>query len=165
MTNSQYYSNVVPYSISGTPFAVVFDAADGSSSNPEWHRALSELVSNGVKPIFNNISDNICAMAWVDLVPKLGFMPNILSIKIALAAGVCTKEDMLTVFASNKEWIDQASFRGALGDFLCIHNSQLLPLSMVIGQEENTQKLIEKFSNPESAVSFLEENNIINSID
>ena len=162
MTNSQYHSDVLPYSISGTPFAEVFDAADGSSSNSEWHKALSELVSNGVKPIFNNISDNICAMAWVDLVPKLGFMPNILSIKIALAAGVCTKEDMLTVFASNKEWIDQASFRGALGDFLGIHNTQLLPLSMVVSREESTQKLIKIFSNPESAVRFLEENNLIN---
>ena len=162
MTNSQYYSNVMPYSISGTPFASVFDAADGSSSNPEWYKAMSDLVSNGVKPIFNSISDKICATAWVDLIPKLGFMPNILSIKIALASGVCTKEDMLTVFANNKEWIDQTSFRGALGEFLRIHNTQLLPLSMVLGREEATHKLMEVFSNPESAFEFLNENNLIN---
>jgi len=161
MNNSLYYPNVIPYNISETPFAAVFDAADGSSSNPEWYKAMSELVSNGVKPVFNSITDNMCAMAWVDLVPKLGFIPNILSIKIALAAGVCTKEDMLTVFASSKEWIDQASFRGALGDFLGIHNTQLLPLSMVIGREEATHKLMEVFFNPESAFQFLNENNLI----
>lgn len=165
MANTEYYPNAVQYSLKDTAYNAVYDAADGSSSNPEWYKAMSELVSYGVKPIFNSISDKICATAWVDLVPKLGIMPNILSIKIALAAGVCTKEDMLMVFASNKEWIDQASFRSALGNFLCIHNTQLLPLSLVIGQEESTQNLIEKFSNPESAVSFLEENNIINSLD
>ena len=92
-------------------------------------------------------------------------MPNILSKKISLAAGVSTKEDILSVFSNNDKWIDQASFRGALGDFLGIHNTQLLPLSMVVGREEGTHKLIEIFSNPESAVRFLEENNLKNSFD
>lgn len=165
MTNFKYYSNAMPYSISGTPFAAVFDAADGSSSNPEWYTVMGELVSNGAKPVFNNIPDTTCAIAWVDLFKKLGFMPNILSIKISLAAGVSTKEDILSVFSNNDKWIDQASFRGALGDFLGIHNTQLLPLSMVVSREEGTHKLIEIFSNPESAVRFLEENNIKNSFD
>jgi hypothetical protein len=162
MTNSQYYSNVMPYSISGTPFAAVFDAADGSSSNPEWYTVIGELVRNGVKPIFNNVSDQVCVIAWVDLFKKLGFMPNILSIKISLAAGISTKEDIFSVFSNHDKWIDQASFRGALGDFLGIHNTQLLPLSMVVSREESTQKFIKIFSNPESIATFLEENNLIN---
>jgi hypothetical protein len=152
----------MPYSISGTPFAAVFDAADGSSSNPEWYTVIGELVRNGVKPIFNNVSDQVCVIAWVDLFKKLGFMPNILSIKISLAAGVSTKENIFSVFSSNEKWIDQASFRGALADFLGIHNTQLLPLSMVVSREESTQKLIKIFSNPESIATFLEENNLIN---
>lgn len=165
MTNSQYYSSVMPYSISETPFAAVFDAPDGSSSNPEWYTVIEELVGNGTKPVFNNISDETCAIAWIDLFKKLGFMPNILSIKISLAAGVSTKENIFSVFSSNEKWIDQASFRGALGDFLGIHNTQLLPLSMVVSREESTQKLIKIFSNPESVATFLEENNLINSFE
>ena len=165
MTKFQYYSNGIPYSISGTPFAAVFDAADGSSSNPEWYTVMAELVSNGEKPIFNNVSDKTCAIAWIDLFKKLGFMPNILSVKISLAAGVSTKEDILTVFSSNDKWIDQASFRGALADFLGIHNTQLLLLSMVIGRDESTHKLIEIFSNPESAIKYLRELDLIKEVE
>lgn len=165
MTNFKYYSNAIPYNISETPFATVFDAVDGSSSNPEWYAVMAELVSKGAKPVFNNISNETCAIAWIDLYKKLGFMPNILSIKISLAAGISTKEDILSVFSNNDKWNDQASFRGALGDFLGIHNTQLLPLSMVVGREEGTQKLMEIFSNTESAVRFLKENNMINLFD
>ena len=165
MTNFKYYSSAIPYSISETPFAAVFDAPDGSSSNPEWYTVIEELIGNGAKPVFNNISDETCAIAWIDLFKKLGFMPNILSIKISLAAGVSTKEDILSVFSNNYKWIDQASFRYALGDFLGIHNSQLLPLSMVVGREENTEKLLKIFSSPESIAIFLKENKLINLLD
>jgi len=165
MAKTEYYPNAVKYDLKDTAYNAVYDAADGSSTKPEWYKAMSELVSNGVKPVFNNISDKTCAIAWVDLFKKIGFMPNILSVKISLAAGVSTKEDLLSVFSNNDKWIDQASFRGSLGDFLGIHNTQLLPLSMVVSREESTQELIKIFSSPESIVTFLKENKLINLLD
>lgn len=162
MTDFQYYPNRIPYSISGTPFAAVFDSPDGSSSDPQWHEVISKLVSDGAKPSFNNVSDQTCAKAWMDLVPKLGFLPNILSIKITLAAGVSLKKDIESIFENNKNWIDQASFRGSLGDFLGIHNTQLVPLTMVVSMMKETKDLVHRFSDPEGAVRFLEENNLIN---
>lgn len=156
MDTSQIYTSPVAYSLLQTPFAAVFDAPDGSSSNPNWQTVVSDLVKEGVEPIFNNISDETCAKAWMYLVPKLGFLPNVLSVKITLSAGISSKEDLSTVFSTSKNWLDQASFRAALGAFLGIHNTQLIPLAMVIVQQESTQKLIQIFSNPETAMTYIE---------
>jgi len=159
MNDSQFYPNAITYSLRDTPFATIFDALDGSSSKSNWSNLVSELIDSGVKPVFNIVSDDVCIKAWAFLLPQLGFMPNILSVKISLAAGICNKDDLLTVFSSNKNWIDQASFRGALGDFLGIHNTQLIPLSMAVGREEDTQKLFDIFSNSESVIKYFEEKN------
>jgi len=159
MNNSQLYPNAIAYSLLNTPYAAIFDAPDGSSSNPDWQAVISSLVQDGAEPIFNDITDEICAKAWMLLVPQLGFMPNMLSVKIALSAGISSKEDLSTLFSTNKNWIDQASFRSALGNFLGIHNTQLLPLALVIGQQVNTQKLISIFSNPETAMTYIENMN------
>ena len=154
VSNKQLYQNPILYSLAGTEFSEVFDSPDGSSSDPKWHDLISELVSNGRKPIFNIIADEVCVKAWSFLLPHLGFMPNMLSVKISLAAGVANTDDMLSVFSTNNKWIDQASFRGALGDFLGIHNTQLLPLSMVVGREVSTQKLMETFSDHKSVMKY-----------
>ena len=53
MTNFKYYSNAIPYSISGTPFAAVFDAADGSSSNPEWYTVMGLVPLHGLTYLKN----------------------------------------------------------------------------------------------------------------
>lgn len=156
MNADQFYPNPIPYSLMETPFNAVFDAPDGSSSDPNWHKVISDLVNNGFEPIFNHISDEACVKAWLFLVEQLKLMPNMLSVKIALSAGISTKQDLLTIFSKNKDWIDQASFRGALGDFLEINNTQLIPLSLVIGRQESTQKLVQIFSDPESAMKFIE---------
>ena len=104
MNASVYYQNAIPFSLIGTPFESVFDAADGSSTDPNWHKVISQLVDDGAKPVFNsNVPDEICAQAWLDLFRHLGFMPNMLSVKISLASGVFIKEDMLSVFAENKK--------------------------------------------------------------
>jgi hypothetical protein len=156
MNDSKFYQNAVSYSLSETPFSALFDAPDGSSSNPNWVQIVSEFVNNGDEPIFNHISDDACVNAWKFLFPQIGCMPNMLSVKIALASGVCTKEDILSIFIQGKGWIDQASFRGSLGEFLGIHNTQLLPLSMVIARQESTKKLFEIFSDPDSVIKYLE---------
>lgn len=162
MNASVYYQNAIPFSLIGTPFESVFDAADGSSTDPNWHKVISQLVDDGAKPVFNsNVPDEACAQAWMDLFQHIGFMPNMLSVKISLAAGISLKEDLFSVSAKAKEWIDQASFRGALSDFLGIHNTQILPLSMVIGREEGTLKLLKTFSDPESAIIFMQEKKIL----
>ena len=163
MNASVYYQNAIPFSLAGTPFDAVFDAADGGSTDPDWYKAIDQLVNDGAKPVFNsNVPDEVCARAWMDLAEQLGFMPNIFSVKISLAAGICTKEDIVSVFSKNKEWIDQASFRGALSDFLGVHNTRIVPLSMVVGREVGTSKLIQTFSDPESTSIFMQEKNIMN---
>ena len=156
MNDSQFYPNPIQYSLLQTPFAAVFDAPDGSSSDPDRHKVITDLVNDGVEPIFNHIPEEACVKAWMFLVPQLGFMPNMLSVKIALSAGISTKQDLLTIFSKNKDWIDQASFRGALGDFLEKNNTQLIPLSLVIGRQESTQKLVQVFYDPETAMKFIE---------
>lgn len=156
MNDFNFYPNAIAYTLSGTRFSEVFDAPDGGSSNPNWVQLVSEFVNNGDEPIFNHISDDACVNAWKFLLPQLGYMPNMLSVKIALASGVCTKEDILSIFIQGKGWIDQASFRGSLGEFLGIHNTQLLPLSMVIARQESTKKLFEIFSDPDSVIKYLE---------
>jgi hypothetical protein len=156
MNTSQFYPSPIAYSLLQTPFAAVFDAPDGSSTDPNWQQVISDLVNDGIEPIFNDISDEVCAKAWMFLVPQLGFLPNMLSVKITLSAGISSKEDLSTVFSTNKNWVDQASFRAALGEFLGIHNTQLLPLTSVIGRQENTKKLIQIFSNPETAMAYVE---------
>jgi len=159
MNDSQFYPNPIQYSLLQTPFATVFDAPDGSSSDPNWFEVITELVNDGVEPTFNHISDEACVKAGLFLVEQLKLMPNMLAVKIALSAGISSKEDLLKVFENNKDWIDQADFRGALGDFLEINNTQLLPLSFVIGRQESTDKLFQIFSEYKTAMEYLEKEN------
>ena len=106
MNDTQFYPNPIQYGLLQTPFAAVFDAPDGSSSDPNWRKVTTDLVDDGVEPMFNHISDEACVKAWMFLVEQLKFIPNMLAVKVTFSAGISSKEDLLKVFANNKNWID-----------------------------------------------------------
>lgn len=150
-STDQYVPDSTRFTVDGTEFANIFNNDEGHSDDPEWHEKMMKLIEKGEKPIYTTmIPKDAIARAYLDVCEGISkendpYCPNIFFVKLALAAGINTEVDILTLFKNARDWYEGSCFRAALGEFLGLYNTQFLTITTLVAREESTMPLITLF--------------------